>query len=447
MDSADLGAVLAGSLDGFRAVVSVEQLSGGASQRTFRVVIDTEDGEQELAVRLASDASALEDDALPLTTEAELMTTTRSAGVPGPEVIHVLGPEDGLGDGFVMRWVDGETIGSRINHQDRFASIRPELAAQCGEALARIHSTDLEATGLGRRLETIPPPDLIQRTWDDYRTLGVAMPMIDFAGRWLSENLPRSEELRLVHGDFRNGNLIIDADAGIVAVLDWELAHIGDPMRDLGWVCTRSWRYGRTDLEVGGFGTVDDLLDGYESVSGGTIDREDLRYWEVFGSFWWAVACLRLADTHRSGADSSVERPAIGRRSSEAQIDLVALLIPGPVQLAEPVDDSADDDLPTTTALVGSVADHLADHLAATSGGAIDSWRAFRPMPSGSSVASWNSDHRPASGNTSDSTDSSIGKARWSSCGPSWPRLWARVRCRSTLPAWPSTSGPPWPTG
>ena len=92
--------------------------------------------------------------------------------------------------------------------------------------------------------------------------------MIDYAGRWLTEQLAGRGpvELTLVHNDFRNGNVMVDADEGLIAVLDWETAHIGDPMRDLGWMCTNSWRFGQRHLPVGGFGHYEDLFAGYESV-------------------------------------------------------------------------------------------------------------------------------------------------------------------------------------
>ena len=121
--------------------------------------------------------------------------------------------------------------------------------------------------------------------------------------------------------------------AGVVAVLDWEIAHIGDPMRDLGWICTNSWRFGRSELPVGGFGGYADLFRGYERVSGRAVDPAHVKFWEVFGSFWWACSSLTMAEHYRTGPDKTVERPAIGRRSSECQVDCVNLLIPGPVEL------------------------------------------------------------------------------------------------------------------
>ena len=150
---------------------------------------------------------------------------------------------------------------------------------------------------------------------------------------------------------------------------DWETAHIGDPMRDLGWICTNSWRFGRSDLPVGGFGSYEDLLAGYESVSGKEVDLERVKFWEVFGSFWWAVGTLGMAQIYRTGPDPSVERPAIGRRTSECQVDCVNLLIPGQVELLEPLELSSTLDMPRTDELVSSVRDFLhGEVMDATSG-------------------------------------------------------------------------------
>jgi aminoglycoside phosphotransferase (APT) family kinase protein len=370
----ELPLVLAGCIDDFVRVTAIERLSGGASQQTHRIVVETADGERMLALRRGSATSALQD-ALPLATEAELMRVTAERGAPAPHVVHVLEPGHALGDGFLMDWVDGETIGPRITQHERFAAVRPRLATQCGEILARIHLTDLEATGLARRLETVDPGSLVGRTWNEYRDLATPEPVIDFAGRWLSDHLPATEPGRLVHGDFRNGNLVVHPESGVVAVLDWELAHIGDPLRDVGWICCGFWRYGRPELPVGGFGRIEDLVSAYERESGEPVDLDRLRFWEVFGCFWWAVTCLRMADTYRAGADTSVERPAIGRRSTEAQIDCVNLLIPGPTTPAtgiagsDPEPEPTDDSPAATETLVSSVARYLREEVVAEAEG------------------------------------------------------------------------------
>jgi aminoglycoside phosphotransferase (APT) family kinase protein len=133
-----LAAVLVRRIDGCRALKSCERLSGGASQETYRIVIDTDAGERKLAMR-RSPGAAPKHGAYPgLATEALLMQSARAAGVPEPEVHWVLTPEDGLGDGFIMQWLDGETLGARIVRDPSLNAIRPRLAEQCGEILARI---------------------------------------------------------------------------------------------------------------------------------------------------------------------------------------------------------------------------------------------------------------------------------------------------------------------
>ena len=110
-------------------------------------------------------------------------------------------------------------------------------------------------------------------------------------------------------------------------MLDWELAHLGDPMEDLGWLCVHSWRYGRLDLPVGGFGTREQLFAGY-AEAGGRVDAARVHYWEVLGTLKWGVIRRSMAHSYRSGAERNAERAAIGRRTSEAEIDLLQLLAP-----------------------------------------------------------------------------------------------------------------------
>ncbi|MFO7964429.1 MAG: phosphotransferase family protein [Desulfobacterales bacterium] len=363
-------AALARRIDGFEAVVSCDRLSGGASQETYRIVIRTRDGEQKLAMRRAPAGipKPAVDGGPGLAMEAKLMQLAREAGVPEPEVLFVAEPEDGLGEAFVMEWLDGETLGARIVRSEELAGIRPHLAYQCGRILAKIHAIDLKKTGLDKMLHTMDPEAMVEQTWNNYKYLNTPQPMIDFAGRWLMENLPKNTRTTLVHNDFRNGNIMVSKE-GVIAVLDWELPHIGDPMRDLGWICTNSWRFGNSELPVGGFGRYEDLFRGYEEVSGIEVDPYHVKFWEVFGSFWWAVGCLLMAEHYRSGPDKTVERPAIGRRSSECQVDCVNLLIPGGVTLVEPAKTPTSTEMPRIEELVVSVRDFLRDDIMAQTKG------------------------------------------------------------------------------
>ena len=370
---AKLAAVLISRLPFCENMISAERLSGGASQETYRLVIKTADGqEQKLALRRAP--GGIQGDKTPehpgLETEALLMRLARQAGVPEPEVYWVLTEEDGLGNGFIMEWLEGEALGARINRSPEFESIRSSLAYECGKVLAKIHAIDLGNEGLDRKLARIAPETFIRQTWEKYQALNTPQPMIDFTARWLLENLPDENRTTLVHNDFRTGNFMINPE-GLVAVLDWELAHIGDPMRDLGWICTNSWRFGG-DRPVGGFGEYEDLFRGYEEVSGIRVNAGHVKFWEVFGSFWWSVGCLGMVEHYRNGPDQTVERPAIGRRSSECQVDCVNLLIPGPVDLVKASDQQSTLDMPRADELLVSVRDFLRDDLMAATEGRLN---------------------------------------------------------------------------
>jgi aminoglycoside phosphotransferase (APT) family kinase protein len=262
--------------------------------------------------------------AVALETEAQLLGLAARAGVPVPAVHHVLAPADGLGSGYLMERLAGETIPRKILRDPALTDARPRLAHQCGEILARIHAVPRA---------DLPPlasaPAAVQ--WRQYRDLydgfGWPHPVFELAFRWIEERLPGATSARetLVHGDFRHGNLLIGAD-GVRGVLDWELAHRGDPVEDLGWLCVNSWRFGNIDLPVGGFGTREALFAGYESASGQRVDPERVRFWEIAGSLKWGIMCQVMLSVFERGIDRSVERAAIGRRASEAEIDLLALL-------------------------------------------------------------------------------------------------------------------------
>jgi aminoglycoside phosphotransferase (APT) family kinase protein len=161
----------------------------------------------------------------------------------------------------------------------------------------------------------------------EYQSLNWPKPVFELALRWLTDHDPGPpQQEMLVHGDFRHGNLIIGSN-GVRAVLDWELAHLGDPMEDLGWICVNSWRFGEIDKPVGGFGSREELFAGYEEA-GRKVDADRVKFYEVLGTLRWGVMCGGMMQRFRLGPDHSMERAMIGRRASETEIDLLRLLAP-----------------------------------------------------------------------------------------------------------------------
>ncbi|HZD25867.1 MAG TPA: phosphotransferase family protein, partial [Alphaproteobacteria bacterium] len=205
----------------------------------------------------------------------------------------------------------------------QFEEARKTLSFQCGAAAARIHAVPRASLPALREL---PPREHLQLYRDTLDSFGYPHPGFEYGLRWLEERLELAGKRHtLVHGDFRNGNLIVGPD-GLRAVLDWELGHLGDPMCDLGWICLKSWRYGVFEHPVGGFGAREDLFAGYEAAGGPAVDPEAVRFWEIFGAMRWGVMCMIFAFNHLSGRHRSVESATIGRRAAEAEDDLLELV-------------------------------------------------------------------------------------------------------------------------
>jgi aminoglycoside phosphotransferase (APT) family kinase protein len=302
-------------------IEAVRRLPGGASRETWAFDVVTAGGDRHaLVLRRDPGAHAGTSDR---GVEYAVLEAAHHGGVAVPAVAFLLDPADGLGSGFVMERVEGETIPRRILRDDEYKGAREHIAHQCGQLAARIHALDPAA------LPSLP----VQRAADQvvqYRDLiddlGEPHPTFELGLRWLDEHAPPDRDRdTLVHGDFRNGNLVVGPD-GIRAVLDWELAHLGDPAEDLGWLCVMSWRFGVADRPVGGFGTVADLLAGYRDAGGADIDPERVRYWEALGTLKWGVICQLQASTHLSGIVRSVELATLGRRVAETEWDLLELI-------------------------------------------------------------------------------------------------------------------------
>lgn len=275
---------------------------------------------RRLPVGISSDDEGLS--GIPLATQADIIDLAVCSGVTAPIVRARLTPEDGLGEGFVMEKADGETLPHKILGNPEYAEAESKLTDQCAAELWNIHNIELE--DLPDNLEYLPPLELIGKQKDKYDEIGGAIPIYEYAFRWLRENIPSDHIKTLVHGDFRMGNLMI-VPSGISAVLDWELARLGDPVHDLAYLCTPSWRFGHYKKVAGGFDSAEALLTAYARHSGKAVDPDRFRFWLIYSTLWWGVTCLVMGEIWRSHGDRSLERTVIGRRVSEVEIDLALL--------------------------------------------------------------------------------------------------------------------------
>ena len=307
MANEDLTAHLSAVLHG-ATITDLRRLSGGASRDTWRFVAD---GRSLVVQRQRAG------DGRNMAVEADVVRAAHAAGVLVPEVL-ASGTEPSGSSFMVLTAVEGETIARRILRDDEFAAARRDLVAQMAQSLARLHAADPAA------VPGLPSIDQVVQYRQVLDQLGQPHPTFELVFRWLEDNRPPATRDAIVHGDFRLGNVIVDAD-GLAAVIDWELAHRGDPMEDLGWLCVKAWRFG-TSPPVAGLGTYDELFSAYETAGGGAVDPDVVRWWEVLGTLKWGIMCIMQASAHLSGMSRSHELAAIGRRVCENEYDLFLAL-------------------------------------------------------------------------------------------------------------------------
>lgn len=336
-------------------IVDLTRLTSGASRETWSFDAVTADGER-VPLILQRDRGGSSQGGIRFAVEDPLLAAAARAGVPIPEVVVDAAACAELGDARVTRRIEGESLGPKIVRSDELAAARSLLPRQMGVALAAIHTIDPDAAP---GLKTV---DVVEQIRVGTDLLGVVSPAFELAIRWLVEHRPADPRHTVVHGDFRVGNLLVDPDDGLRAVLDWELAHLGDPIEDLGWLCVRAWCFGGAGA-VGGIGDLDELLDAYREAGGGDVDADHVRWWIVAGTLRWGLICAVQAHRHLDGHIRSVELATIGRRTAENEHDLLDLLgvPPHPADQPFPI---VDHGRPTAAELVAAVRDHLAEQVA-----------------------------------------------------------------------------------
>ncbi len=312
------------------AIENVSEASAGARRRN--VLFDALAGSErlELVASITPSAAIL---LMPTETETGALRVAEEFKVPVPHVHWVCTDERYVGGPFfISTRVAGETVPRRVLRLVEREAIGARLGAQIGEAFARLHAIPIERAPSGlvqTGLSQTGNASAVERALGAMRTqldsLWQPAPALALGLGFLERNASQvAPRLAIVHGDLRNGNIIVDA-TGLRAVLDWESAHLGDPMEDLAWICLRTWRFGADALEVGGFAARSALVDAYVAA-GGTFDSHAFHWWKVLGTLRGGVGLARQAIGHMDGSVPSIVMAASGRRVAELEFDLLTLL-------------------------------------------------------------------------------------------------------------------------
>src|SRR2546422_1804971 len=287
-------------------------LAGGASKEAWAVDAD---GERLLVRRAAG--GVIHKHTLSLADELAVLEAAYEAGVKAPRPYGYI-PDLAGREAFVMERLEGETIGRRIVQREELARARAALPVQMAEELAKIHSIPAERVGF-------LPESRLEQMADELAAVDEPHPAIELGLWWLRENRPPARAAVFTHGDYRIGNLVVGED-GLVGVLDWEFAHVDDPVRDLAFSLVRAWRFGVPEKRLGGVGDVEPYLERYNALTGFDVRFEELDYWELAGNVAWAIGCLTQMQRHLTGQDRSIELATLGRLGAEVEYEICHLL-------------------------------------------------------------------------------------------------------------------------
>src|SRR3954464_1807190 len=278
-------------------------LAGGASKEAWAVDADGE----KLLVRRAA-VGVIHKHTLSLEAEFAVLEAAYEADVKVPRPITYIPDLPGR-EAFVKERLEGDTIGRRIVRKDELEHARFLLPVQMAEELAKIH-------GIPRDRLPFLEEARLERMVEEFDEVGEPRPAIELGLWWLREHRPPARDPVVVHGDYRIGNLVVDA-RGLVGVLDWEFAHLDDPVRALAFSLARAWRFGVPAKRLGGVGQVEPYLTRYNELTGFDVEPFELDYWELAGNVGWAIGCLTQMQRHLSGQDRSVELAVLGRLRAE----------------------------------------------------------------------------------------------------------------------------------
>jgi aminoglycoside phosphotransferase (APT) family kinase protein len=291
-------------------VSHLARIPGGASRETYRfrasykhngVLLD-----RGLILRRDPTASLIETER---TTEFRAYQAFHKLGLPVPEPIAL--ELDGVAlerPFFIMEEITGCSVGSVIA-PDPYAAHREKIGEQFFTTLGRIAKADPEALALA----DFDGPSSPDACWshevarwekvieEDERE---PQPIARAAIRWLKRNPPTpARKICVVHGDYRSGNFLFDSDGNIRAILDWEMAHRGDPLEDLGWALDPLWSHGDPSRPAGTVARADAIAI-WEKASGLTADLHALAWWEVFASLKGLAIWISAAREYAEGRNS-----------------------------------------------------------------------------------------------------------------------------------------------
>ena len=295
IDDSKVGAWLEANVPGFEAPFQYELITGGHSNLTFACI---DNSGRRVVLRRPPLGHVLES-AHDMGREHKIISALESSSVPVPKTYGLCSYLEVNGASFyVMDFIDGVVLNDSTVSVAIQDSDRPALGEHVINILCDLHAVDIDAVGLGDlgRKEAYLARQLNRwsKQWVASKTHEI--PAMEACQSLLSERMPDQIGASIVHGDFRLGNMIVDGPC-VLAILDWELCTLGDPLADVGYLLN-NW-VSADEVEVpgegdqsptaaGGFGSRESLCDIYANRTG--RDLSDINYYRAFQH--WRLAAI-----------------------------------------------------------------------------------------------------------------------------------------------------------
>jgi aminoglycoside phosphotransferase (APT) family kinase protein len=289
-------------------VEGLERIFGGASRETYRFRLDYRQQDapvsRRLILRRDPEGSLIETERQ---VEFAVLCAFHGTAVPVPEPLWLEAERRWLDHPFfVMEELCGFESSPQLIVAPPHAAHASKLARQKWTILGEIARADPKALGLDAAMPPVLPEECWKRElayWEERidRDELAPQPIVRAAIRWLRRHPPApAQKISVVHADYRTGNFLYDGEGNVRAILDWEMAHLGDPLEDLAWGINPVWRWAR-DGRAGGLASREDAIRIWEEASGLRADPEALHWWEVFSSVKGQAIWISSAREFTSG--------------------------------------------------------------------------------------------------------------------------------------------------
>ncbi|WP_219893112.1 phosphotransferase family protein [Aquisediminimonas profunda] len=267
-------------------IIDIRRFHGGASRETYAIDVLANQVLHALILRCDPGDSLID---TPRALEFAAYKSVEHCGIPVPRAVSLCEDAALIGTPFfIMQRIEGgEAVSPFV--AGAYGENRDAIGQQFFEYLGKINGADALSSPLAGQVD-VPEPDECWSRELNYWAGQVEKnglqpePILMAAIRWLRKNPPPpAQKLTIVHGDYRNGNVLHDSAGKIVAVLDWEMAHIGDPLEDLAWTLDPLWNL-QDPSRAAGLIERSEAIRIWENASGLMFDEAAFRWWEMFAS-------------------------------------------------------------------------------------------------------------------------------------------------------------------